>query len=153
MNVPSGIEFPQELVDVYVPAILELVTPVAVPEMVTVHGGSSAVVTVMVKVRVEPENVPETTPVNDVSPAWSLAVAVPETVDPDWVSASVRNPLPVSSDAAPWYVPDTVTGPVVESLREQAENAPAKSRINTVRDLRNFRLPRRAVLSASTVPS
>jgi hypothetical protein len=102
VKLPPEIELPQVLVAEYVPAMVELVTPVAVPENVIVQGGSSVVVTEIVKVNVVPESVPETVPVSPVTPAVELVDAVPETVDPDCERFRVRKPLPVLSEAAPW---------------------------------------------------
>ena len=136
VKVPPEIGFPHELVAEYVPAIVELVTPLAVTEKVVMQGGSSVPVTVIVRFSVVPENVPATVPLSPMTPVVELVAPVPETVDPDWERFRVRRPLPVLSDAGPWYTPETVSGAVGESLFEQAKRLVERSRMSTGEKLR-----------------
>lgn len=106
MNGPA-----QLLVPVYVPEIVEPVTPVAVPLIVAVHPGNPdipPVGTVMRNVNVVPERVPERLPAKATVPRGVVAITGPDTELPDCEIVHAMFPGPVESDADPEYMPSSV---------------------------------------------
>jgi hypothetical protein len=103
----------QLFVPVYVPTIVELVTPLAVPAIVTLQFGNPEIPpvgTVMVNVKVVPASVPSTLPRNATVPSGVVAVTEPDTEVPDCETAvHVTFPDPVESDADPEYAPLRLT--------------------------------------------
>ena len=94
----------QLFVPVYLPEIVELVTPVAVPLIVALQLGNPdipPVATVIVRVRVVPERFPERLPLNTTAPSGVVAVTGPDTALPDCETVHVIFPGPVESDADP----------------------------------------------------
>jgi hypothetical protein len=127
VNRPSVNGPEQLLVPVYVPEIVELETPVALPSIVALQSANPDIPpagTVMVNVNDAPLRVPARLPLKMTIPREDLAVTGAVTAAADCDTVHVIVPAPLESEVEPEKVPLRVTGVVEPELPPEGALGP-----------------------------